>query len=98
MQRIISIRMKYRHNLTNFFNGDTELVASLCNPQPRERGRERPQTAQEEKRTILLGALRKYIRRRRRPRPRRSRLPLASLGGLRSGGGGGGLGSALGTN
>ena len=54
------------------------------------------QTAQEEKRAILLGALRKYIRRRRRPR--RSRLPLASLGGLRSGGGGGGLGSALGTN
>ena len=85
--------MKCRHNLTNFFNGDTELVASLCNPQPREEG-ERAQTAQEEKRAILLGALRKYIRRRRRPR--RSRLPLASLGGLRSGGGG--LGSALGTN
>ena len=62
---------------------------------PAQREGERAQTAQEEKRAILLGALRKYIRRRRR-RPRRSRLPLASLGGLRSGGGG--LGSALGTN
>ena len=66
-------------------------------PAQREGERERAQTAQEEKRAILLGALRKYIRRRRRRRPRRSRLPLASLGGLRSGGGGG-LGSALGTN